>query len=292
MIYGIDISSWQGDIDLAALKPGFVIIRGGAGRSVDEKAVHNMDLCDRLGIPYGVYWYSYALSVEDAKAEAARCLTLIAGREIHVGVWIDMEDADGYKQKNGALRRDLTSAMAYAFAEKVEDAGYYAGIYASLSWIKDGWLDGCERFDKWVACWGKNTGQLDTDTAAYGSLHQYAGDIQRDGYRIDLDVSYVPLSRFSREAEKPPDDEPDEPSEEGDYPSICWPPRMLCVGMVGPDVTALQALLLCHGYNCGGCSGIFDGRTRNMVIGFQAESGLTQDGIAGPKTFRKLGVSV
>lgn len=69
-----------------------------------------------------------------------------------------------------------------------------------------------------------------------------------------------------------------------------WPPRVLCFGMNGADVTLLQALLLCHGCNCGGCTGIFDNRTKNMVLAFQAEHGLDQDGIAGPYTFKALGV--
>ena len=93
--YGIDISSWQGDIDLEKLNPGFVIIRAGCGKNRDSKAIRNMDLCEKLGIPYGVYWYSYALTVEAAREEARLCLSMIEGRRIDVGVWFDMEDADG-----------------------------------------------------------------------------------------------------------------------------------------------------------------------------------------------------
>ena len=78
-----------------------------------------------------------------------------------------------------------------------------------------------------------------------------------------------------------------EPEKE-DEPDVYWPPRMLCVGMTGPDVSALQGLLLAHGYNCGGVSGIFDNRTRNMVLAFQAENGLDIDGIVGPKTWAAL----
>lgn len=70
-----------------------------------------------------------------------------------------------------------------------------------------------------------------------------------------------------------------------------WPPRVLCYDMRGPDVQLLQALLLCHGYNPGGCSGIFDGRTKNMTMAYQAEHKLDIDGIAGPKTFKSLGVT-
>lgn len=67
-----------------------------------------------------------------------------------------------------------------------------------------------------------------------------------------------------------------------------WPPRMLCVGMTGADVTLLQALLLCHDYNCGGCTGIFNNATKIKVLSFQAENGLDTDGVAGPKTWAAL----
>ena len=71
-----------------------------------------------------------------------------------------------------------------------------------------------------------------------------------------------------------------------------WPPRTLCKGMVGADVTLLQALLLTHDYNCGGCTGIFNNSTKCKVLAFQAENGLVADGIAGPKTFRALGLAI
>lgn len=76
-----------------------------------------------------------------------------------------------------------------------------------------------------------------------------------------------------------------------DVDDKCWPPRMLCFGMDGADVTLLQALLLCHGYNCGGCNGIFNSGTKAKVLAFQSANGLDVDGIAGPKTFKALGVT-
>lgn len=79
-----------------------------------------------------------------------------------------------------------------------------------------------------------------------------------------------------------PQDEPDAPDEP------FWPPRVLDLDMIGADVQALQALLLARGYNVGGVSGIFDNRTRNMVMAFQAESGLIADGIAGPVTWSAI----
>lgn len=70
---GIDISAHQGNIDLAALKNNgveFAIIRVGYGVSgtLDTKFKRNADLCKSIGLPFGFYWYSYALNV-DCKRE-------------------------------------------------------------------------------------------------------------------------------------------------------------------------------------------------------------------------------
>lgn len=288
--FGIDISSWQGDIDLAKLNPGFVIIRAGYGKSIDSKAIRNMDFCERLGIPYGVYWYSYALSVEAAKKEAETCLALISGHPVSVGVWFDMEDADGYKARNGALHKDLTSAMSYAFAETIEGAGYYSGIYTSLSWLRDGYVDGCERFDKWVACWGSNSGELTTDTSQYGTMHQYAGDINRDGYNIDLNVCYVPLSTYSvgNGAVSVPSD-----PTVGEYPATV---PILSIGDTGGWVKTMQTLLIAQGYDCGNkplvgaekADGKFGRMTEKSVGLYQARRGLEVNGIIDAETGRAL----
>lgn len=66
-----------------------------------------------------------------------------------------------------------------------------------------------------------------------------------------------------------------------------WPPRVLAYGMAGPDVVALQGLLIAHGYPAG-VSGQFDGATRLKTMAFQAEHGLIGDGIAGPLTWAEL----
>lgn len=67
-----------------------------------------------------------------------------------------------------------------------------------------------------------------------------------------------------------------------------WPPRVLCRGMRGPDVSALQALLLAHGYNPGGVTGIFNAGTESMTKAYQKARGLDVDGVAGPQTWTDL----
>lgn len=192
-MYGIDISTWQGNINLAPYKKQFVIIRAGFDLTTDNKAVRNMNECDRLGIPYGVYWYSYALNASQAVKEAEACLRVIKGRNIRVGVWLDMEDADHYKSKHGVTSASRISAICKAFCQTIEKAGYYTGIYASASWFGSK-IVGCDMYDKWVASWGSNNGKLQNDTSGMGTLHQYTSK------PLDKNVMYVPLSTYQSKA--------------------------------------------------------------------------------------------
>lgn len=67
-----------------------------------------------------------------------------------------------------------------------------------------------------------------------------------------------------------------------------WPPRMLCQGMSGADVTALQALLVAHGYGVNAVNGVFDASTDKATRAYQKDHGLVEDGIAGNDTFHSI----
>jgi len=77
--------------------------------------------------------------------------------------------------------------------------------------------------------------------------------------------------------------EPDEPTTE-----TYWPPRMICKGMNGADVTVLQALLVARGYGVNAVNGVFDDSTDKATRRFQSDSGLAVDGIAGPNTWAAI----
>ena len=124
---GIDISQWQGDMDLTPYKDGFVILRGGFWTSADPWAERNIAKCEKLGIPWGLYWYSYALNEAQARQEAEACLRFLNGRKPCLGVWFDMEDADGYKAKNGFPSDETITAMCKAFCAAMEEAGNKIG---------------------------------------------------------------------------------------------------------------------------------------------------------------------
>lgn len=205
---GIDISAHQGNIDLSALKSqiDFVIIRVGYGTkgTIDNKFTRNANLCRDLGIPVGFYWYSYALDVEGAKKEAQAMINAIAPYKdiVKFGVWFDMEDADGYKKKNGMPSNQTLRQMCAAFCEATENAGYYSGIYASESWFNNQ-LKGSEvtPYDKWVAQWptsgGKQTA-LNTSASKRSDVHlwQFTSQGRFSGYSGNLDTNYAYLDEF------------------------------------------------------------------------------------------------
>lgn len=188
MKYGCDVSYWNGDIDISGYD--FVIIRAGYYTKEDPRFSDYVSKCKRAGVPFGVYWYSYAVNEYEARVEANRFLEVIApyANDIKVGCWLDQEDADGYKSKHGLSYGSLDS-ISNAFCEIVEGAGYYTGIYCSKSWLQ--YVSGtCSRYDKWVAAWGSNSGSLENDMSGYGTMHQYTST------PIDKNVCYVDLSVY------------------------------------------------------------------------------------------------
>ena len=144
----IDVSEHQGKIDWEKVKPQIdgAILRCGYGSDYtnqdDEQFKRNADECTRLGIPFGVYLYSYADSIEKAKSEAAHVLRLIKGYKLSYPVYLDLEESG---TSEGAVERVIV------FGDIIEKAGYWCGIYANLYWWEMILKKGLERFTKWVA---------------------------------------------------------------------------------------------------------------------------------------------
>lgn len=159
-LHGMDVSEHNGIIDWDLVKESeidFAIIRCGYGRDIkeqdDKMFERNLKECERVGIPYGIYLYSYAGDREGARAEAEHVLRLVGNKKPICGIWIDIEDADGYKARNG-IPYESGVEVADEFCSIMKARGYQTGIYASLSWLngplKNPLLD---QYDKWVAQW-------------------------------------------------------------------------------------------------------------------------------------------
>lgn len=197
---GPDISAWQGDIDIPTLANhcDFFIFRSHAGMSEDSKAARNVELAINSGKPYGLYIYSYALTRERARQEAAKVIEFANSRRVRPKfLVIDMEDADGYKRRNGMPSNDTLRGICTEECVAFEQAGYYAMVYASSSWFKNQ-LAGLDRFDKWEAHWptsgGKQRG-MNTDpsgeSAASCGIWQFTSEGRLPGYNGNLDMNYL-----------------------------------------------------------------------------------------------------
>lgn len=181
MLKIIDVSEHKGKIDWEKVKPQIdgAILRCGYGMDIqkqdDTQFKRNADECTRLGIPFGVYLYSYANSIEKAKSEAAHVLRLIKPYKLSFPVYYDLEEPG---TQTGAVER------ANVFGDIIEAAGYQCGVYANLNWWNN-YLPGLERFTKWVA-------QYNTKCDYKGSnldMWQYTDSGKVTGIKGDVDMN-------------------------------------------------------------------------------------------------------
>lgn len=175
---GIDVSEWQDPSIIKEVMPDFCIIRAGYSHSEDTNVYENIRMCEQYHIPYGLYWYSYAKSPDQAESEAECLLDVASSCTPAVGLWYDIEDP--------SIPVVDYADLSKAFCERIAKEGYYVGIYASESKLP--YLKGCEEFDKWVAYWGDNNGSIPSDKPKVGTLWQFTSKYR--GMNLDGDVCH------------------------------------------------------------------------------------------------------
>lgn len=205
VLHGIDVSEHNSsDIDFTQFD--YVILRSNWWTTTDKKFKEFADKLKELGIPYGVYCYDYAGDEESALEQAEYTYELIKDRDIKMGVWMDMEDADGWKNKNGYLTKEHCSMICKVFCDFFKEKGYYTGVYSTKWWFENY----CPTdYPKWVANWGTNDGTCQSDFSDYGVMHQYTS---YGG--LDKNVSYHDVEFFKSNPIEEPTDKPTEPTEE------------------------------------------------------------------------------
>jgi len=191
MMTGIDVSYAQGNInwDKAKNHIDFAIIRAGYGKgNIDSKFIQNIKACNKLNIPCGIYWFSYALNDSMAKAEAEYCINLIKDYKIDFPVCFDYEyDSLNYAKKHNATpNKNLLVAIASAFLSRVEELGYYSMNYTNPDFLNRGFSELTNRFDTWLAEWRVSSPNKSCGIWQYSSTGKIAGITGN----VDLDISY------------------------------------------------------------------------------------------------------
>lgn len=275
---GIDISRYQGKPDFAKVKTAvdYVIAQAGFGRYASQKDSefeHTYAECKKNGIPIGVYWYSYARSAAEAVQEAKACMDVIAGKSFEYPIYIDLEE------NLGALGMGGVSAIAKAFCDELEKAGYFSGIYISRTPAQSYLDDYCRtHYALWLAEYSPTGLHWSGDVGMwqYGSTGRVAG-ISGD---VDMDICYVDYPALIKRGGY------------NGYPKADLEPMDTEVwwkkGMKDHGIYAVKQRMKALGFVRLDDTGGFGGGTENAVKALQEQWGYKPTGEIGPEFVRKV----
>ena len=186
---GIDVSKWQGDIDFSKLKASgveFVIIRVGSSNGlngenfVDSKFIQNVKNANAVGIPVGIYFYSYASTIDRAISDAKWIVEQIKDYKVDLPIAFDWENWGSFNKFDVSFF-GLTN-IAKGFMDTIKDAGYDAMLYSSKTYLENIWLP--TSYPVWLAHYTKNTNY----TGDY-SFWQMCSNGRVDGISGDVDIN-------------------------------------------------------------------------------------------------------
>lgn len=189
---GIDVSSWQGEIDFEKIKNAgveFIMIRVGGtiGTNgeyfLDKQFKRNIEEAARYGIDAGVYFYSYADSIEGAKRDAEWVLEQIKDYKVTLPIAFDWEEWAYFNDYHLSFF-GLTN-LAQSFLDTIEEKGYKGMLYSSKLYLEKVWLE--TDYDTWLAHYTKKT-----DYEGKYKIWQLCDNGKIDGINgfVDIDVMY------------------------------------------------------------------------------------------------------
>lgn len=186
----IDVSEWNGDINFNKVKSAgitCVILRAGYGKDPnqeDNKFNEYYRQAKAAGLNVGAYWYSYATSVDAAKAEVRNCMKTIRGKEFDLPVFLDVEE---YRQAV-LPRRTLTDIIS-TFCDGVKGYGFDVGMYSAKSMLVDSAYPDelASKYLIWMAAPNNSYNEI----PPFVDIHQYSWNGKVDGIRGDVDLNYI-----------------------------------------------------------------------------------------------------
>lgn len=322
---GIDVSEHQGNINWNAVKNTgikFAILRAGFGKgNLDDEFLNNIKNANAVGIPVGIYWFSYAYNVNMAKVEAQKCIEFIKPYKISLPIFFDFEyDSVNYANKNGvSISKALFNEMCVAFCEEIEKVGYRAGVYYNLDYFNT-YVDS-SRLNKYVQWYA----QYASSPARNADIWQYSEKGQVPGISgssVDMNIlnnnellnqsikdnktntdnwlaEYLKfwnwkewVLELQRECNKQgfsnqPVDGLTYNTKTGESKTLAGCPT-LKIGAKGNITKLLQKVLKAYGIANLKEDGIFGTDTYNAVVAYQKLKGLTADGVVGYNTWKAL----
>lgn len=197
---GIDVSSHQGEIDWTAVANDYIQfailrigVRGYSAGAVraDARFEENYAGCVENGIAVGCYFFSQAISPEEAVEEAEFLLEILNGRELDLPVVYDWEEITGEAARTDHVDKATVTACALAFCRRIEEAGYDAMVYcnSSVGYLRYDMAQ-MEHLEFWFAEY-----ESDWPSFAYDfALWQYSctGKVAGINGNVDLNIWFPP----------------------------------------------------------------------------------------------------
>lgn len=193
--------------ELAGSGCEFVMLRCGfrgyseGGLAKDEKFDQYAQEAQRVGLKLGVYFFTQAVTVEEAEEEAEYVLDLIKDYDISYPVAFDTEyiDDEDARTNTTEISDELRSDICRAFCEKIKENGYYPMIYASENWMRRQMeLESLTDYDFWAPQYLEENDFLFDFTiwqyTDHGSIPGVRGDVDLDISMVDY-ASFVPAIR-------------------------------------------------------------------------------------------------
>lgn len=206
---GIDVSSHQEKINWKQVKEAgieFAILRCHQLTGIDSTFKYNYKNAKANKIPVGVYKYSYALSVNDAKREANKVIKVLKNKQIDFPVYYDLE----YKVQE-SFSVSKIERIALAFLKRIEAAGYKTAIYCNYYWYKTKISDKLKnKYDFWIASYPNNDlGEPEErllPKECYIWQYSKRGKVPGIIGDVDMDLYYPEKVKVIKEPEEAKDD--------------------------------------------------------------------------------------
>lgn len=189
ILTGIDVSGYQGNINFKEVKAGgvdFVIVKAGYSTTTVDTWERNYANAKNNGLKVGAYWYSRALTIEQALEEARAFIKALKGKQLDFPVFFDLEGEDQFKKG-----KSFCTELVETFCGELEKAGYYAGVYCSTYWFTEYVDSGVrEKRPAWIADYRKSCGY----TGTYGIWQYDAAEVPGVQFICDRDFGYIDYS--------------------------------------------------------------------------------------------------
>ena len=196
VLNGIDVSKHNQNIDWSKvdINIDFVIMRAGYGKEYhqkDQRFEEYFSEVKKINKPIGIYWYSYAESVEEAEIEAKVCLETIKNKKFEYPIYYDIEEKGTFEKG-----KEVVSQIAEKFCSILTENKYLCGIYCSAYFLKEYFNEEIKKkYPIWVAHWTNK--DLPNYDGEFG-IWQYSSKGKIDGIigNVDLDYGFIDYKKI------------------------------------------------------------------------------------------------